>query len=184
MGLCAVLSLPLIGGFLIQGDNASPADALVILSGEEGERVLEAVTWYKQNYGRYMVFTVTDSEDIGENKTYSQKLMRIAIDEGVPQDAMLLTDGEATSTVDEANAVLLLCKKRDIKSIMVITSSYHTRRTKVIFEDIFKDSEISVRVHPVEDGWYQPWNWFFTEEGWQKTIAEYGSLVYYYLNRN
>jgi uncharacterized SAM-binding protein YcdF (DUF218 family) len=183
MGVCVVLSPLMIGGFLILGDNARPADALVILSGEEEERVQEAVYWYKENYAHYMVFTVTDSEDIGERGTHSQKLMRIAIDEGVPQDAMFLTEGEATSTIDEANAVLLLCKKRDIKSILVITSSYHTRRTKVIFEDIFKDSDISVRVHSVKDSWYQPWNWFLTEEGWQRTINEYGGLIYYYLNR-
>jgi uncharacterized SAM-binding protein YcdF (DUF218 family) len=164
------------GSFLIVGDRVKPADAIVVLSGDEGERVEEAVKWYQKGYGSYFVFTKTHTEDIGEGRTYSEKLMRLAMEGGVPADSMLVTEGEASSTVEEARAVKLISNQRNINSIIVITAPYHTRRTQLIFKKEFADTEIKVMVHPVEDSWYKPLFWYLTRSGWRQTLAEYGSL--------
>lgn len=170
------------GAYLIVGDRVKPVDAIIVLSGDEGDRVEEAIKWYEKGYGKYFVITKTHTEDIGEGQTYSQKLMRIAIDAGVPADSMLVTAGEASSTIEEAMAVKVLANQRQITSILVITEPYHTRRTQMIFNREFKDSEIKVLVHPVEDSWYKPHTWYFSSQGWRQTLAEYASLLLIWFN--
>ena len=164
------------GSFLIVGDKVKPVDAIVVLSGDEGERVREGVKWYQKGYAKYFVFTKTHTEDIGEGRTYSEMLKRLAMDNGVPADSMFVTTGEATSTIEEARAVKLLALQRNINSILVITAPYHTRRSEIIFDREFEDTEIKVLVHAVEDSWYKPHTWFLSSQGWRQTIAEYGSL--------
>jgi len=171
------------GAFLIVGDRVKPSDAIVVLSGDDGERVAEAVRLYKEGYGNFLVFTKTHTEDIGEGRTYSEKLMRLAIDAGVPQDSMLVTAGEASSTFEEAQAVKLLTAQRNITSILVITTPYHTRRTEIIFDREFLDTEVKVLVHAVEDSWYKPLSWYLNPLGWRQTTAEYGSLLLIWLDR-
>lgn len=168
--------LVVAGSFLIVGDKVKPVDAIVVLSGDEGERVLEAVKWYEKGYGKYFVFTKTHTEEIGEGRTYSEMLMRLAIDNGVPADSMLVTSGEATSTIEEAQAVKLLALQRNINSILVVTAPYHTRRTEIIFDKEFADTDIKVLVHAVEDSWYKPLTWYLSSQGWRQTLAEFGSL--------
>ncbi|MBW6472161.1 MAG: YdcF family protein [Anaerolineaceae bacterium] len=170
------------GAYLIVGDRVKPVDAIVVLSGDEGERVEEAIKWYEKGYGKYFVITKTHTEDIGEGRTYSEKLMRIAIDAGVPADSMFVTAGEASTTIEEAMAVKVLANQRKITTILVITAPYHTRRTQMIFNREFKDSEIKVLVHPVEDSWYKPHTWYFSSQGWRQTLAEYASLLLIWFN--
>ncbi|PKO06641.1 MAG: hypothetical protein CVU41_05950 [Chloroflexi bacterium HGW-Chloroflexi-3] len=165
------------GSYLIVGDRVILVDAIVVLSGDDGDRVEEAIKWYEKGYGKYFVITRTHTEDIGEGRTYSEMLMRIAIDAGVPADSMFVTAGESSSTIEEAMAVKVLAKQRNITSILVITAPYHTRRTQMIFNREFKDSEIKVLVHPVEDSWYKPLTWYLSTQGWRQTLAEYASLV-------
>jgi len=164
------------------GDRVKPVDAIVVLSGDEGDRVEEAIKWYEKGYGKYLVITKTHTEDIGEGQTYSEKLMRIAIDAGVPADSMFVTAGESSSTIEEALAVKVLAKQRNITSLLVITAPYHTRRTQMIFNREFKDSEIKVLVHPVEDSWYKPLTWYLSPQGWRQTLAEYASLLLIWFN--
>jgi uncharacterized SAM-binding protein YcdF (DUF218 family) len=170
------------GAYLIVGDRVKPVDAIVVLSGDEGDRVEEAIKWYEKGYGKYFVITKTHTEDIGEGQTYSEMLMRIAIDAGVPADSMFVTAGESSSTKEEAMAVKVLAKQRNITSILVVTAPYHTRRTQMVFNREFKDSEIKVLVHPVEDSWYKPLTWYLSPQGWRQTLAEYASLILIWFN--
>jgi uncharacterized SAM-binding protein YcdF (DUF218 family) len=163
--------------YLIVKDRVKPVDAIVVLSGDEGDRVDEAVKWYKNGFGNYFVITKTHTEYIGEGQTYSEKLQRMAIDAGVPADSIFITEGEASTTIEEAQAVKILANQRNIKSILVITAPYHTRRARIIFNQEFKDSDVKVLVHPVEDSWYKPINWYLTAQGWRQTFTEYGSLL-------
>ena len=168
--------------FLIIRDRVKPVDAIVVLSGDEGDRVQEGIKWYKNGYGNSFVITKTHTEYIGEGQTYSEKLQRMAIDAGVPADSIFVTDGEASTTFEEAQAVKILAYQRNINSILVITAPYHTRRTKIIFQREFKDTEMKVIVHPVEDSWYKPINWYLSAQGWRQTLTEYGSLLLIWFN--
>lgn len=173
-----------VGSFLSVGDPVKPVDAIVVLSGDEGVRIKEASDWYLRGYGKYLLITKTDDEEIGEQKTYSEKLMRIAIELGVPQDSIIFSEGMASNTIEEAKAVLLVAKTRNINSILVVTDPYHTRRADIIFDLEFKDQEIDTYVHGVRNSWYQPYSWFFRVSGWRVTISELAGLFFLMNQRN
>jgi len=173
-----------VGSFLSVGDPVKPVDAIVVLSGDEGVRIKEASDWYLRGYGKYLLITKTDDEEIGEQKTYSEKLMRIAIELDVPQDSILFSEGMASNTIEEAKAVLLVAKTRNINSILVVTDPYHTRRADIIFDLEFKDQEIDTYVHGVRNSWYQPYSWFFRVSGWRVTISELAGLFFLMNQRN
>ncbi len=180
VGLILLLSPILIyflltwaGSYLIKNEAGRPVDAIVVLSGDEGSRVEQAVELYQSEKIKYFVFTKTDQEEIGEDKTYSQSLMRIAIDLKVPSDSMLVTAGQSTSTEEEARALLTLAEQRNIQSYLIVTDPYHTRRTDLIFNAVFADTGIRTYVHAVQDHWYQPTTWMFKLSGWKLTVGEY-----------
>jgi len=175
--------LILFGSFLIVGDKVKQVDAIAVLSGDEGERVNEAINLFFEGYGKYFVITKTDTEEIGENLTYSETLKRIAIDGGVASDSIFITSGQSTSTIEEAGAIKQLALQRNIQSILIVTAPYHTRRTKLIFSEVFKDSDILVSVHPVKNSWYNPLTWYFFADGWKLTLNEYGGLIYLWWNQ-
>jgi uncharacterized SAM-binding protein YcdF (DUF218 family) len=173
-----------VGSFLSVGDPVKPVDAIVVLSGDEGVRIKEASDWYLRGYGKYLLITKTDDKKKEEKKTYSEKLMRIAIELGVPQDSILFSEGMASNTIEEAKAVLLVAKTRNINSILVVTDPYHTRRADIIFDLEFKDQEIDTYVHGVRNSWYQPYSWFFRVSGWRVTISELAGLFFLMNQRN
>jgi len=181
LGIIIIILLLIgIGSYLSVGDRVKPVDAIVVLSGDEGERIKEASDWYLRGYGKYLIITKTDTEEIGEQKTYSEKLMRIAIESGVPQDSIIFTEEIASNTIEEARAVLMTAKIRNIHSILVITDPYHTRRANAIFDYEFQDQEIDTFIHGVRNSWYTPLTWFFQIAGWQQTISELGGLFVFY----
>jgi uncharacterized SAM-binding protein YcdF (DUF218 family) len=177
IGLCSICALLGSGKFLITGDRVQKVGAIVVLSGDEGARVREASKIYLAGMADYVIITKSDHEDIQENRTYSEKMMRIAINEGVASDSILFTNQEAGDTIGEAREVLEVCNQRKINSILVVTDPFHTRRTKIIFTNIFEDSEITTSVHGISDHWYKAGTWFLTPDGWRKTIEEYGALI-------
>jgi len=170
--VCLLGGLVGTGLFLNAGDKIQKVDAIVVLSGDEGERVREAARLYKAGYASYLVITKTDNEEIGEDRTYSEKLMRIAMEGGVPSDSILFSEGMATNTIEEAHAVVLLAQKRNLSSLLVVTGPYHVRRARLIFRKIAARAEIKTLATGVQDSWYHPTTWFLSQRGWRQTVSE------------
>jgi uncharacterized SAM-binding protein YcdF (DUF218 family) len=164
------------GAYLITGDRVKPVDAIVVLSGGEGDRISEAIDKYKSGFGKSLIITRTHTEDIGEGRTYSESLQREAIENGVPADSIYFTEGESSTTAQEASAINTLVRQRNIQSILVVTTNYHTRRTKIIFGREFEGTEVKVLVHPSAESWYRPLTWYLSPQGWRQTITEYAGL--------
>jgi uncharacterized SAM-binding protein YcdF (DUF218 family) len=131
---------------------------------------------YLAGLAEYIVITKSDHEEIQENQTYSEKIMRVAINEGVASDAILFTDQESGDTIDEAKQVLLVSRNRKLDSLFIITDPYHTRRTKIIFDKIFNNSGVSISVRGNSKHWYKSSTWFLSPAGWRLTLGEYGAL--------
>lgn len=164
------------GAFLIVADPLKHVDALVVLSGGDTDRVVEAAKLMKAGYARVLVITET-GESQGEISPPSASLRREAIRLGVSADAILVTGQPASSTTEEAEAVLVLMEKRGFTSCIVVTDPFHSRRTRLVFRDTLHGRGISVRIHPVAGHWYRSSDWFFSREGWTITISEYAKLI-------
>lgn len=161
------------GRFLIVAEPPlSQADVVAVLSGGELDRIDEAVQLIREGYARYLILTDTDAlADSGRRMT--DYLFSEAANRGLAVPQIDITRHTTSNTREEANAIRQLMEERGWRSCIVVTDPYHSRRAQIIFSDVFRDSEFSVRVHSVRGHWYTVRGWFLHWEGWKAMFQEY-----------
>lgn len=169
------LWLPPIGGFLIVHDQLRPASAVAPLAGESEIRARYANELWQQQYARWFAITNAASAD----NWHINRVRGKALEAGVPPGRILITALPVANTYEEAIALRQLAQEQMWDSLIVITSPYHTWRTRMIFRDVFADTEILVMVVPVERHWYTADSWWQTRKGWLATALEYIKIVAY-----
>jgi uncharacterized SAM-binding protein YcdF (DUF218 family) len=169
------------GSILVVADPFEKADAAVILSGGELERVDTAAILYHNQSVNNVILTETGNTVRNLDASYTKLLKEQLRLQQVPDNALLITDGISTSTFAEANAVKDLLYKVNLTSVIVVTDPYHTFRTRMIFREVFTGSEKTFRVIPSDDHWYKSTTWFLSKRGWDTTIREYMKIIGYFL---
>jgi uncharacterized SAM-binding protein YcdF (DUF218 family) len=168
------LSLVAVGAILIVADPIEPVDAVVILSGDSGDRLGMAAELLERGHVQNLVITNTD-------RMANRRLERQARAKGFERDRIYITDLEVDSTLDEALAVLHLAQDQGWSDLMVVTDPYHSFRTRLIFRRELRGSGVSIHVRPVVGHWFQASNWFLQREGWNVVFLEIAKLFNYLL---
>lgn len=164
---------------LIYQDTIAPSDAIVVLGGGRGERVLQGVELYEHKFAPVVLFTGDFMQPLYSPPLHwAEQAVKYAESEGMPKDKMTIIYG-AKSTRDDALLTRRYCEQQGYRSLIVTTEPYHSRRAKCVFTSVFKGSGIRVAVHPVQRSWYTPHSWWHSEDGISLTIAEYIKFVYY-----
>lgn len=168
------------GAYLIIADKLEPANAIVILSGGIESRMEEALSLYRDGYGKVIILTETGQQLEDFDTLHSNDIRIQLLNNGIPGGNILITDNEVNSTADEAYAVKVLLTNQQFKSAIIISDPYHMRRTAVVFRDIFGDSPVKLIFRPVRGSWYNSRTWFLKPDGWKFTGMEYLKLIGYY----
>jgi uncharacterized SAM-binding protein YcdF (DUF218 family) len=164
--------------FLTVRDKLQSADAIVVLAGDSnGERLREGIKLYKAGCAPKMLLS---GGPVMWRLTYAEWFKRQAIAEGVPARALLLQD-KSRSTLEDARYSLPILKKNKIHSIILVTSYYHSRRAKRVFQKICTPAGISVVSWPAQESEFRPHGWWHRHEDIQIVVTEYMSLVFYLL---
>ena len=73
---------------------------------------------------------------------------------------------------------------RGVRSMIVVTSPYHTRRARWILRRVFDGSGVAVKIDAAlpDDKTPQPATWWLTGRGWHDVASEYAKFVFYALN--
>jgi uncharacterized SAM-binding protein YcdF (DUF218 family) len=175
------LVLTALGKFLVVADPLEHSDAVVILSGDTEGRMGEAVEIYKEELTHLFVLTETGQQLQGYDQKYIDYLVERAVEMGIPTGAIRVTEEHSQNTYDEAQAVLILLERYRVESAIIVTDPFHTRRTQLIFNEVFKESGIKVSVRPVRGHWYSASTWWLSLRGWEATIQEYIRLFSYWI---
>ncbi len=170
--LILYLSLVSIGAILIVADPIVPVDAVVILSGDSGDRLAMAAEMLTRGHVTNLVITNTD-------RAANRRLASEAEEWGFDEDRIFITDLTVDSTRDEAKAVLAFGRDQGWSSLMVITDPYHSFRTRLIFRNELRGSGIKISIRPVVGHWFRSSTWFFSREGWQVVFLEIAKLIKY-----
>jgi uncharacterized SAM-binding protein YcdF (DUF218 family) len=182
--ICTILgylTLRAAGAYLIIADDLVQADAIVIMGGGGEGRMNEALEIYSEKYSRIIILTETGErvEEFDYLQSFDLRIQLLS--NGVPEGNILITDSKVTSTLEEAHAVKQLMERRQFGSAIVVTDPFHTKRTSIIFRDVFSDSGINLKFRPVTPSWYTSKTWFLKPEGWRYTVLEYVKLIAYKL---
>lgn len=175
--------------WLIVSAPLERADAIVILSGSStlAERTQHAAHLYFQNRSQKILLT-TDNQQGGWSsvKQRNPYFHEIAVEEltrlGVPlQNVEVVVRPHVTSTWDEAQVIRDYSKTNNLRSILIVTSGYHSRRALWTFRTLLQNTNTQVGLDPVETGIQtpQPATWWLYPRGWQLVLVEHLKLIYY-----
>lgn len=184
-----ILSIILISRFLgpddLAGCSQGPseevgcetADVIVAVSGgDTAARTAEAIKLFHDGWAPKLVFSGA-AED--KNSPSNAAVMRdIAVAAGIPKEAIHIDEfGRTTKQNAEETASLL--QDKNISSMILVTSSYHQRRTSLEFGRRFEN--VDIRNHPVrQDGQWSIW-WWMTPVGWYLALGELARIIMFYL---
>ena len=173
LALTSGMLLEAAGRFLIVEDRLEPADAIVVLSGgRRDERVRQAAALYRDGYAPVVILSGGE-EMAGISIPELQRRQALAL--GIPASALLF-EGESTSTAEQARALRPILEGRKARRALVVTSSYHTRRTRYVFRNVFRESSVDIRVYPVQQDFYNPVRWWTRERDTEIVALEYIKL--------
>lgn len=175
--LLAVAYVPLLEAaarYLIVADPLERADVIIVLAGgRRDERVRQAADLYRQGYAP-LVLLSGGEEMMGIS--LPEMLGRQARAHGVPAEAILYEPG-STSTGEQARLLRPILEARPMRRAIIVTSTYHTRRTRYIFRKTFAGSGIDLRVYPVERDLFRPEQWWTREADTESVVLEYIKLA-------
>lgn len=166
------------------------ADALVVLAGSSTyiERTRRAAQLFAQGVAAKIVLT-NDNLPSGWSALQERNplFVELAAEElkrhGVPAEKIEIVPGAVSSTYDEITRVREYSVKHKLKSVLVVTSAYHSRRAWWTLRHVFRSSDVAVGLETAAPGEQSPWpaTWWWHRVGWQMVPVEYAKIVYYWL---
>jgi uncharacterized SAM-binding protein YcdF (DUF218 family) len=87
----------------------------------------------------------------------------------------------AYTTYEEAVAMRQIVQACSLGSVLIVTSSYHTRRAYWTFERVFKGTGVGLLIASVPPGGFTMDAWWKSHVGQKQVLREYMGLAYYWL---
>lgn len=163
---------------------------IVVLNGRDTERSLAAVDLYKQGYANLIIVARgtkqpgTDEfrKRVGSNFNEKLFLQKAIESMGVPEQSFKLIGDGITSTYDEAKVTKTFLKINGYKSILLVTSKWHSKRAYLTFKSVLnKGDSINIIAYPSKYDSFEPGGWWKSERDIKLVLGEYIKLIYYVL---
>lgn len=98
-----------------------------------------------------------------------------ALSLGIPESA-ILTEDAAESTYQNAQLTLPIMQQEGFKSAIVVSSDFHMRRVKFIFDHVYKKSGIELTYIGADSG-YNAKAWWSDRYSRETTFNEYIKMI-------
>ncbi|MEZ5399124.1 MAG: YdcF family protein [Bryobacteraceae bacterium] len=166
--------LPLLGSALVRAEEPAAADVAVVLAGDSsGLRILRGAELAREGFVRKVVV----SGPTGRYGTSEDKLaIAFAVAKGYPESMFEGMPVNASSTREEAAEIVPRLRRKGVRTILLITSDYHTGRAGRLWRAAAPG--IGVRVVAAPDQYFRAEKWWYHRESrkcvfyeWVKTIT-------------
>jgi uncharacterized SAM-binding protein YcdF (DUF218 family) len=141
---------------------------MVVLSGASRERSQTALALFRKGMAPKVLITGGGPD---EDRDY-------LLGEGVPDDAILVPTRISSSTYQDALTVRQAVVNNKFKSLLVVTSPYHCRRTRLIFDRVLSGLGVSLTVTPSVSLHMDQSHWWRTAQGWVTAGAEFPKILW------
>ncbi len=175
---------------LIVSSDMQHADAIVVLGGSATfvERTQYAAKLFHEGKAPRILLT-NDGQQGGwstseqRNPLFIERATKELQSGGVPSDKIEALPQVNTSTHEEATLLREYLNQHGLKSVLVVTSAYHSRRAIWTMRRAFDGSGVELGITSPPTGWQTPppATWWLYRNGWRLVAGEYAKLIYYYL---
>jgi uncharacterized SAM-binding protein YcdF (DUF218 family) len=173
---------PLLVGFatLFRVDDPVRSDAIVLLLGGADHRAPKAAELYARHLAPRVLLArsfPTTAPELSETEACCKVLIR----RGVPPRAIEILGGVGTSTFAEAKLVRDYCRIHELKSVLVVTTAFHTARSRWVFLKVLRDSGVKIHVAAADHPFFVEGDWYTRDEGLVAYFNEAIKTIYYRL---
>lgn len=167
--------------YLISEDEPVRCEAIFVLGGDSYDRGNYAIKLFEKGFSNKIICVGENIPNIFKSLgiTYSEsEVTKLTIQKAVPENKIeVLKTG--TSTMEEARAIVKYCLTHEIGKAIVITSRFHTRRVRKVFEPLSKPHNVQLLIAGAPSSVYSEKEWWKSEEGLIMVNNEYVKLMYY-----
>lgn len=167
--------LRLAGESWVVEDPLQQSDALLLLSDDNffADRATRASELYRQKLAPVVV---ASGRRLRPSAGIAELMEHDLIERGVPKERIIRFPHDADNTREEAQALRALAVEKSWRSAIVVTSNYHTRRARYIFQRVFPES-VTVRVASARDGDFDPEHWWENRKSLKEFTRELAAMV-------
>ncbi len=178
LALVALVAFVRVGSWLVVEDPLMESAAIVVLSGEVPFRAMGGARLYQQGWAPevwltratgaegYQAMARLGIEPLIDADYNRQVLERL----GVPADAIRLIPASVRNTLDEIGATAEMLSEADAESVIIVTSTYHTRRARALWRrSLGRSARLSVQ--PAHE---DP----FDDARWWRSSSDIGRVVW------
>lgn len=169
------------GNWLVIKDPLKKVDTIIVISGGKGERIRHGIKLFNNNYANYMIISGCSGT---ETLSCALPMQDLAISSGIPKENIMLdvlkdhSAGTGTQAINTKRIML----KNDFKSAILVTSNFHTRRSKLIFERAFKENNLKLLITYPDKNEFCPQGWWKRKKDRRIVISESLKLVWYWFS--
>ncbi len=156
-------------------DPLDKADALIILGDDNfyADRATRGAQLFRE--GKASV-VVASGRRLRPNAGTAELMEHDLFERGVPKDRIVRFVHDADGTLEEAQALTRLVRERKWHSVIVVTSNFHTRRARYIFQRVFP-LDVEVRIASARDGDFDPEHWWEKRKSLKELTEEFAGMV-------
>jgi uncharacterized SAM-binding protein YcdF (DUF218 family) len=163
----------------VDGVHLPAVDAIVCLAGGRGRIAAAGDVWYRyweQAQRQQVEPPLLYVSGMGPKSTWAtveRQVRRGILGALRPEHVVLET--QSSNTEENARFLLDEVRRRSWESVLLMTSSYHMKRAKLIFDGVFVDSGRSLRIETlsVYQEPFEPGEWRRSPHGIEVTLVEY-----------
>jgi uncharacterized SAM-binding protein YcdF (DUF218 family) len=177
------------GRYLIFEKIPEKADLIVCLGGDNIVRGLATADAYKAGLAPMVYISrpeFSENSDLLKKRNikypeFTDLLYNLLVDLGIPGESIIRDTTYVNNTRDEAIYVRKEVEKRGFKSLIIITSPSHTRRSYLTFKEVFEGSGVDIYSVPSKYSKYNPEDYWKKRKYLKEVLLEYQKLLYYRL---
>jgi uncharacterized SAM-binding protein YcdF (DUF218 family) len=153
----------LIGEGWVIEDTLERSDAILVLSDDNfyADRATRASQVYRQGLAPIVI---ASGRRLRPYAGIAELIEHDLIERGVPKDKILRVSHDADNTREEVETLAQVARQKKWRSVIVVTSNFHTRRARYIFSHLFP-KDIKIRITGARDGDFDPERW------WEKRVS-------------
>jgi len=157
-------------------DPLVQSNVIVVLLGGSVDRPRMATELYRHGLAPIILMGRSESVPVDETENYRRALL----DLGTPADAIRVLPGEAVrGTHSEALRVRDYLRTHPARKITVVTTAYHTARTRWTFRKVLDGMGVEIRMAASQDPRWTEDDWYTTDDGIKEYLLETLKTLYY-----